>query len=179
MQTIPDAQWIEVGGGGWFADTLRGFMGLQGRMLGQFTEEERQRAYGFACRLIVDGPGGGIFLLWFCQKGIQPKPLDVPVRNQVYIPEQTVFDMINPELESLGGLEGLADLIDHEGMANALLKLRPRLPIQKAISNQEIIFDGERPDIDQEMWARIFDNMLKIVFPMVVRGLYALAKKKR
>jgi len=103
-----------------------------------------------------------------------PKPPDVEIKNTVYMREETFLDLITPNVDT----DSLVALIEKEGgIEAALYRLYPRLDFRTALANRLIIIDGDRPDVDSEEWAQIIEKfLLKIAFPIVVRGL---VKRKR
>ena len=149
---------------------------LQTTALYNFSEEVRRRGYGRAAKIIVDGANGGIFYRWFCEDGLRPKPDDVPVRNTVYLTEDTLLDLITPDVK----LDALVALVEKEGsIERALLRLHPRLDIRTAVAHRLFVVDGDTPDIDSELWAQIYEKfLLKIAFPMAVRAMLAKGKKE-
>jgi len=46
-------------------------LSIQSSITYDFPEEKRAQGYGRAAKLIIDGPEGGIFEVWFCEQGIQ------------------------------------------------------------------------------------------------------------
>lgn len=184
-----EIQWILAGGDGWVASLLRGCMASQNKLLDKFPETERQKGYGFACQLVISGEGGGVFDLWFCENGLQPKPPSVPLRNTVTLPSETLFDLVTPDVSSLvyrcdneehRGLAALAKMTEVDGEDKVLPRLRPRLSLRKAVANQLIEFGGGKPDIDSEMWSSIFDKVIyELAFPIVIKGLIKQGKKQR
>lgn len=172
--------WIKTGEGGWVAQLLDGCMATQGKILAEFSEKDRKAGYGFACNFIVDGPGGGSFFLWFCESGLQPKPEDVPLRNVVYVKEDDLLDIVTPNLDDFGGVSGFMRIAEEQGAEAVIQKLQPRLHPRKAFANDKILIEGDKPDIDAEMWAKVFDKVLyEMAFPIVVRGLVNQATAQR
>lgn len=159
----------------WVSNFLDRVMAIQEDVLYDFPEERRRAGYGRAAEVIVDGPGGGIFELWFCERGVRPKPDGVKIKNQVYMSEDTFLDMIIPDLD----LDALVDLIEREGgVEKAVVRLYPRLDFRTAVANGLVAIGGDTSDVDSEEWARIMENvLLKIAFPIVIRGL--LRKKQK
>lgn len=159
----------------WVENFLKRCMSLQSSVLYDFPEEKRRQGYGRATKLIVDGPGGGVFELWFCENGIQPKPEGVAIRNPVYMKEETLLNLITPNID----LETLVSLVEKAGsIENITLQLYPRLDIRTALANRLVVVGGDKPDIDSEEWAQILEKfLLKIAFPIVVRALLIKAKK--
>lgn len=188
-----DNSWIIAGDGGWVSNLLKGCIRAQNKVLEEFTEDEKRKGYGFACKLIVEGDEGGVFNLWFCQEGIQPKPDDIPLRTTVAFINfrrddgtmqdgaQTLIDIVTPDYSSmiadtpnglLRGMEALAYLVEHYGLDKIISQLRPRETFGHAYSNHKIVFGGQFPDIDSAMWGNILDKVLyEIAFPLVVLGL--------
>jgi hypothetical protein len=164
-------------------------MASQSKLLAKFPEDQRKNGYGFACQLVISGDGGGVFDLWFCEKGLQPKPPEVPLRNTVTLSTETLFDLLTPDVSSLvyrrdneecRGLAALAKMAEVDGEDQILPRLRPRLYLRKAVANQLIEFGGEKPDIDSEMWSSIFDRVIyDLAFPIVIKGLINQGKKQR
>lgn len=154
---------------GWVHNFIKRAMAIQENVLYDFTEEKKQAGYGRAARIIVNGSEGGIFDLWFCEKGVRPKPENVEVKNTVYMTEDTLLDLITPDV----GLETLAEIVNRQGgLEKALTQIYPRLDFRTAIANGLVVVSGETSDIDSEEWSRILENvLLKISFPIVIKGL--------
>lgn len=154
---------------GWVKNFLDRAIGIQSSVLYDLPEEKRKQGYGRAAKLIVGGPGGGIFELWFCEEGVKPKPPRVAIKNTVYMTEETLLDCITPSVDT----DTLVALIEREGgIEGAIYRLYPRLNFRTALANRLITIDGEKPDVDSEEWAQIIEKfLLKIAFPMVIRGL--------
>jgi len=153
----------------WVANFLNRLMAIQENILYDFPEEKRQAGYGRAAQLIVKGPGGGKFDLWFCEQGVRPKPEGVKVKNTVYMTEDTLLDMVSPDID----LDDLVNIIEKEGgIDKAISRLRPRLHFRTAVANGLVVVSGSTSDVDSEEWARILDNVVnKIAFPIVIKGL--------
>lgn len=160
----------------WVKNLIDRLIAIQDTVLYDFPEEKRQAGYGRAAELIIDGPKGGIFELWFCREGVRPKPDNAPVKNTVYMTESTLLDLITPDK----GLDDLIALIEKEGgIDKAVTQLYPRLDFRTAVANRLITISGDKPDVDSEEWARILETvMLKMAFPIVIRGMLR-AKKGR
>lgn len=154
---------------GWVTNFFNRAMAIQENVLFDFPEDKRMAGYGRAAEVIIDGPQGGVFELWFCEQGVRPKPQDVEIKNQVYMTEETLLDMITPDLD----LDSLVDLIEREGsIEKAILRLYPRLDFRSALANGLVTVGGEMSDVDSEEWSRILENvLLKIAFPIVIKGL--------
>lgn len=161
---------------GWVANFIDRSKNLQKSILYEVPETKRKEAYGRAARLIVDGPEGGKWDLWFTEDGIADKPDDVPIKNTIYMLEGTLLDLITPDVDT----DTLVQVIEEEGgLDKAVYRLRPRLDFRYALANGLVVFDGERPDVDSEEWSQIIEKFLnRIAFPMVIRGLLK-AKEKR
>lgn len=163
-------EWIEQSKGNRSIEYFfKGVMKLQKNVLYEFPEGQRAKGYGRAARAIIDGENGGIFLLWFCENGIEPKPEDVAIRNEIYMKESTLWDLVTPDVK----LDALVALIKEEGsLQRALYRLRPRLYITTAFANRLISVGGDNPDIDSEAWAQIIDkSLIKVAFPITVEAL--------
>ena len=160
---------------GWVKNFLDRLMSVQDEVLHDFAEEKKQQGYGRAAKLIIDGPQGGIFDLWFTESGIQEKPADVPIKTSVYMTEDTLLNLITPEAD----LDTLVSLIDKEGgIDKAIPLLYPRLDFRTALANRLITVSGDKPDVDSEEWAQIIEKvLLKIAFPLVIRGIVRRARK--
>jgi len=161
----------------WVENFLNRLMNRQGSVLVDVPEEKQKAGYGRSAELIVDGPGGGVFSLWFCEQGVRPKPENVEIKNQVYMTEETLLDLITPDLE----LDSLIEAIEKKGgiMEEAIPSLYPRLDFRTALANGLITISGEVADVDSEYWSRILENvLLRIAFPIVVKGLLRKAEKK-
>lgn len=162
---------------GWVKNFIDGAMKLQGNVLPDYSENKRKAGYGRSARLIIDGEEGGVFDLWFCEEGVRPKPEGVVIKNTVYMKEDTLLNLITPDID----LDILVETIDKEGgLEKALSKMLPRLDFKTAYANDLIIVSGENSDVDSEEWARILENVLmKIAFPIVVKGLLRRKAKVR
>ena len=176
---MEDDSWIVAGDkDGWVANFFRGGMRLQKNILYDFPESERMKGYGYAAKVIIDGPGGGIFLLWFNEEqGIAPKPASVPIRNTLYGTTESLLDIITPDIK----LEELVALIEREGtLDRAIVRLRPRLDPRTAFANGLFWMADGNPDIDSEMWSKIWERFIYgIAFPLTVRTLLKKAKPRR
>lgn len=156
----------------WVKNFLDRVMSIQSDVLYDFPEERRRQGYGRAARLIIDGSEGGIFELWFCEDGVKPKPADVPVKNDVYMTEETLLNLITPDADT----DTLVALVEQSDIKEITLQLHPRLDFRVALANSLIVISGDKADVDSEEWAQIIERMLlKIAFPLVIRGL---VKKK-
>lgn len=161
----------------WVENFLNRLMNRQGSVLFDVPEEKKKAGYGRAAELIVDGPGGGVFSLWFCEQGVRPKPENVEIKNQVYMTEETLLDLITPDLE----LDKLIEAIEKKGgiIEEAIPSLYPRLDFRTALANGLITISGDVADVDSEEWSRILENvLLRIAFPIVVKGLLRKAEEK-
>ncbi len=161
----------------WVANFLDRIMAIQEDVLRDVPDERKKAGYGRAAELIIQGPGGGIFELWFSEQGVRPKPDGVQIKNQVYMTEDTFLDMLSPDID----LEDLLDVIEKEGgLENAVVHLFPRLDFRTAVANGLVTIGGDTSDVDSEEWARIIENvLLKIAFPIVIRGLVKKAGKPK
>lgn len=159
----------------WVSNFLDRCVQIQSSVLYDFPEERRRQGYGRAAKLIIDGPEGCIKELWFCETGLKPKPPEVPIKNTVYMTEATLLDLITPNVDT----DTLVALIEKEGgIERVLYQLYPRLDFRTALANRLVSIDGERPDVDSEEWAQIIERfLLKIAFPIVVRGLVKKGRK--
>lgn len=177
MNRIADDVWILASKGNrWVEIFLKSAMRHQPLILYDFPEERRRQGYGRAAKVIVDGQNGGIFLLWFCEEGLQPKPPEVPIKNNLYMTEDTLLDMAIPSVD----IETLVTLVDKEGMEGAIYQLYPRLDFRTAYANRLISIDGDKPDVDSEEWAQITDKFhLKIAFPITVPGLVKKGRERK
>lgn len=160
---------------GWVANFLNRAMAIQENILYDFPEEKRKAGYGRSAQLIIDGPGGGEFALWFCEQGVKPKPEGVEIKNQVYMTEETLLDLITPDVT----LDRLVATIEKEGLDNAVPHFYPRLNFRTALANGLVTIGGDTSDIDSEEWSRILENvLLRIAFPIVIKGLLKKTKKR-
>jgi len=164
-------------GKGWVSNFLDRLMSIQTNVLYDVPEEKRRQGYGRAAKMIVDGAGGGIFELWFCEDGVQPKPADVPIKNTVYMSEDTLLNLITPDVD----LDTLVNLIEKAGgVDEAIPQLYPRLDFRTALANRLVTIDGDTADVDSEEWAQIIEKaVLKIGFPIVIRGMLRKAREKK
>ncbi len=185
---MANKSWIISGDDGWVAKQLKGMIAKQGPIIARFPEAERQSGYGFACRLIVNGEGGGAFDLWFCEHGLQPKPDGIALRNIVTTDEDTIFDLWTPDVSSVRAVKGGVDVKGIEALeilarrdpGGILSQIVPRLTLRQAIALGLFQFAGDMPDIDSEMWCKIFDKVVKkLSFPIVVESLIIVANQRK
>lgn len=153
----------------WVHNFFKRAMAIQENVLYDFSQEKREAGYGRAARILVGGPEGGVFDLWFCEQGVRPKPENVEIKNIVYMTEDTLLDLITPNVD----LDVLAEKVEREGgLGNALTRIYPRLDFRTALANDLVVVSGETSDIDSEEWSRIIEAfLLKIAFPIIVKGL--------
>lgn len=153
---------------GWVKDLIDSAILSQKAVLFEFSEEKRAEAYGRAGRVIVDGPGGGMFELWFTkEEGMQWKPPEVPIRNTVYLKEETLLDMVTPSIT----VEDILRLSD-EGKLGEVFNCWPKLDPRVARANGLILISGDASLYDAEEFADIWDRVVrKVFFPIVVRGI--------
>lgn len=196
---IADKSWIEAGEGTWVCNTLGAVMSQQANVLNKFSEDEKKGGYGFACRLMVgkiddyrnysESAEGGIFNLWFNEKGVQPKPPGVPIRNVVCIDTDTLLGIIMPDWEhvcvmtpegEISGLQAMLYIFENAGEEILLQQLRPSISISDAIANGKILFGGDKPDIDSEIWSKMSSAVLvNLAYPMAIKSLLTIAKNQR
>lgn len=165
----------------------------QGKFLAMVPEEKRKQGYGRAATVIIDGPQGGVFDLWFTEQGIMPKPIEVPVKNRVWMTESTFWECVTPDLSKLErrdvkgnviatGMEVLVGVMEKDGieyvLKNLVPQLGPRLDFRNALSKQLITMDGDTSIYDSEEWAQAIEKLiLGKIFPIIVRAM-AQAEKK-
>ena len=161
----------------WVENFINRLVAMQHNVLQDFPEEKRKAGYGRAAQLIVKGPEGGGFDLWFCEQGVRPKPEEVEIKNVVYMTEETLMDMITPDVD----VYAIVAIIEKEGsLEKAVLSLYPRLDFRTALANGLVTISGDTSDVDSEEWSRILENvLLKLAFPIVVRGLLKKQKEGR
>lgn len=160
----------------WVQNFINRCISVQQGVLYDFPEEKRRQGYGRAGKLIVDGPNGGIFELWFTERGIEPKPEGVPIKNTIYMTEATLLDLITPDVD----LDTLVGFVEKTGsIENATFQLYPRLDFRTALANSLVVVSGDKPDVGSEEWAQIIEKfLLKIAFPIVIRGLVKKGRGK-
>ncbi len=160
----------------WVKNFFDRLLSIQGNALYEFPEEKRQQGYGRAAKMIIDGPEGGIFNLWFTEAGLQEKPPDVPIKTEVYMLEDTLLNLITPDVD----LDTLVALIEKESsIEKVITQLYPRLDFRTGLANRLITVSGDKPDVDSEEWAQLIETvLLKIAFPIVVRGMLRTGRKK-
>lgn len=158
---------------GWVENFLSRCVQIQSSVLYDFPEEKRRQGYGRAAKLIVDGPEGCIKEIYFCEEGVKPKPEDVPVKNTVYMSEETLLNLITPDVDT----DALVSLVEKAGsIESATFQLYPRLNFRTAVANHLVVVSGDKADVDSEEWAQIIERfLLRIAFPIVIR---AIMKKK-
>ncbi len=159
----------------WVDNFFKQLMEGQYDVLATVSEEKKRQGYGRAAQIIIDGPHGGIYDVWFCAEGVRQRPADIPVKNRVHMTEDTLLDLITPNIE----LDELVARVQNEGFEKALMHLYPRLDFRTAIANGFITVDGDKPDVDSEEWSQILDAvLLKIAFPTVVKAMLRDTKAK-
>jgi hypothetical protein len=157
----------------WVANFFQRVMEMQNSVLVSVSDDKKKKGYGRAAKIIVDGPGGDIIDVWFCEQGLKPKPPDVEIKNTIYMTKDTLLDLITPDVE----LDELVRRVEKEGLKSALMSLFPRLDFRTAYANGYITVSGGTQDVDTEEWAQILDHvLLKIAFPIVVDGMLAKLK---
>jgi hypothetical protein len=78
------------------------------------------------------------------------------------------------------GLQAVLAIFEDGGWEKLLPQLQPRIGIGDAIANGKILFGGDKPDIDSEMWAKMSEAVLVgIAYPMAVKALIATAQEQR
>jgi len=160
----------------WVKKFLDRLITLQTQVLNDIPEEKRKEGYGRAAKMVVDGPEGGIFDLWFTETGIQEKPDEVPVKNVIYLSEDTLLNLITPDVD----LDTLVGLVDKAGVERAVPQLYPRLDFRTAIANRLITMSGDKSDVDSEEWAQIMERvLLKMAFPIVIRAMVKKTGKEK
>lgn len=153
---------------GWVANLLNRAMAVQYDVLYDFPEEKRKAGYGRAARLIIEGPEGGVFDLWFCEKGVKPKPEEVKIKNIVRMSEETLLNLITPDIS----VDKLAEAVANQKIEDAVTQLYPRLRFSTALANELISVSGDNPDVSSEEWTTILDRViLKVAFPVVIKGM--------
>jgi hypothetical protein len=188
---IPDSDWILAGADGAAAGLIKKLMKLkyQSEILKDFSEEEKSKGNGFACQVIIMGNDGGIFNICFSKEdGLQPKPLDVPVRNQVAVDEDTLLNLCipdvsglvieTPEGNELSGLEAFVWMIDnnHE---DQLPEFKPIKTIEEVFTDQRIKFGGgDMPNIDMVKWQEIYNKALNGYAIPMMRDIMITAARK-
>ena len=160
----------------WVKNFFDRLLSIQGNALYEFPAEKRQQGYGRAAKMIIDGPEGGIFNLWFTEAGLQEKPPDVLIKTEVYMLEDTLLNLITPDVD----LDTLVALIEKESSIEKVIpQLYPRLDFRTGLANRLITVSGDKPDVDSEEWSQIIETvLLKIAFPIVVRGMLRTGRKK-
>ncbi len=162
----------------------------QGDVLNRVPEERRKQAYGRAATVVIDGPNGGQFDLWFTEEGIAPKPKDVETKNRVWMTEDTFWDCITPDISKIErrtpdgtvratGMQVLAEALEKDRREGSeyvtkylLPKLMPRLDFRYAMSKQLIVVEGEMSAYDSEEWAQAIEGLvLGKIFPIMARAM--------
>jgi len=178
MTTVTETWILASSGNRWVENFFRRAMQIQRTVLDTVSEDKRKQGYGRAAKAIVDGPNGGIFQLWFAERGIEPKPPEVPIKNTVYMTEETLLNLITPDVD----LDTLVSLVEKAGsIENIAFQLYPRLDFRTALANRLVVVgDEDKADVDSEEWAQIIEKfLLKIAFPIVIRGLLRKARERR
>lgn len=160
---------------GWVANFVDSLMASQGNILPDIAEEKKKAGYGRAARLIIDGPGGGVFDLAFTPQGLRPKPADLQIKNTIYLTEDTLLDLVTPNID----LHALVELIESQGFDQSMAKLLPRLDFRTAYANGLIRVGGDKSSVDAEEWSQLLDRvLLKVAFPIVVRGILRKVQRR-
>lgn len=165
----------------------------QAEFMALIPEEKRKQGYGRAAQLVIEGPHGGTFDLWFTETGIAQKPPDVPLTNHAWMTEETFRDCITPDLDPLErrdangrvivtGPEALADNLEKNGLKyvleHVMPTLKPRLFFRDALAWQLIIVDGDTSAYDSEEWAQVLEKLIiGKLFPRVVRAIVEREKE--
>lgn len=157
---------------GWVGDLLEGAMKYQREVLGEYPEEKKAQGYGRAGEVIVDGPEGGVFQLWFTSDGLAWKPPDVPVRTRVYLKEGTLLKLITPRI-SLPEIVKLLTKMRHlEQVITTVMSYPPELDVRIAFANKLILFGGEKPLYDaaeiRDIWTKAVHS---VFYPMTVKAM--------
>lgn len=98
--------------------------------------ESLQQVNGRAAQLIIDGLGGGTYDIWFISGVLRPKPDDVPLRNTIWLLEDTFFFLVIGKIELgatrarnqilISGETSLYDSIEFQNFWDQIVnKLRP------------------------------------------------------
>ncbi|MDO9333787.1 MAG: hypothetical protein Q7T57_04620 [Dehalococcoidales bacterium] len=160
----------------WTERLLKTLMDKQVNVLATYAEEKRVLGYGRAAKVIIDGAGGGVFDLMFAETGICLKPPDVPVKNIVYLTENTLFNLVTPEVD----LGELVKMVERDGIEKAAVGLHPRLSFREALANGSIRISGDKADVDSEELAQILEKVvLTLAFPVVIQGILRTTQKKK
>jgi len=188
---IADSDWILAGAGSTSAVLIKKAMRIQPEILDDFPEEEKQKADGFALRLIIDGEDGGEFLLMFSSKrGLEPKSPGIPIRNTVWSDEDTLvslgtldvsdFVLVKPDGTEITGLEAFVWAIDN-GFQDRLPEFHTLTTILDAVSEGKIRFGGDVPqNVDMVRWQGIYNEALNHrLIPMVKEMMVTWAKKAK
>ncbi len=160
----------------WVQNLLNTILEGQGEFLKLYPEQRLQEGYGRAAQVIVEGPGGGVFDYCFTSQGLVPKPPEVPVKNTVWMTEDTLLDLITPDITT----DELTQLVRQSSVETAALHLNPRLEFRTALAYGLVVVGGEKSDVDTEEWARLLESIIiKKAFPVVIRSLMSKAKEKK
>lgn len=162
--------------GTWVENFLNACINQQSKVINEVPIEKREAGYGRASKLIIDGPHGAIMDLWFCKDGIQRKPDGIPLKNTVYMKEDTFLDLTVPDID----IDDLRGRIQQgktlEQLSNSLFA---RLDFRTAMANGLIAISGEKADYDSEEWAQLLETFLtKIAFPFMLRTKLSQEVKK-
>ena len=157
---------------GWVADLLEGAMKYQREVLGEFAEEKKAQGYGRAGEVIVDGPEGGVFQLWFTSEGLDWKPPDVPVRTRIYMKEGTLLRLITPRISLPEIVKLLTKMRHMEQVIATVMSYPPELDVRIALANKLILVGGEKPLYDaaeiRDIWTRVVH---RVFYPMTVKAM--------
>lgn len=166
---------------GWVSNVLDAAIAAQDVILQEFPEEKRKLGDGRAAEVIIDGPHGGTFNLWFtAEGGVQYTPDGVPMRNRIWMTEDTFFDLVFPIVTP----DTLAELLQKSTEAVILAQLQPRLDVQTALAHGLVRVSGEMYEdktlYDSGEMGAIFNRVIrKIFFPLAVRMLMKQTKGAR
>jgi hypothetical protein len=180
--------WIVEGDpNGFAAKIFTKCMATQKNVISRFTEEEKRKGLGFACRVIVTGEGGGVFDLCFSDNGIQPRSPETSLRNEAHLTDETLLRLMLPDLSKvkvksdgveLMGMEALEYLLKNDTVDKVYPKLYPMETPEQAFARGDVELGGDYSDIDEVMWTKIFKAIYDIIFPIGVKSIMDAWKKK-
>ena len=160
----------------WVENFLDACINIQSSVLKEVPLDKRKSAYGRAAKLMIDGPQGAVRELWFCETGIEKKPENIPLKNTIYMAENTFLNLITPDCD----FPELVCLIDEGKAVEEIAKtLYPRLDFRTALANGLVIVSGEQADYDSEEWSQLIESFLtRIAFPFVIRSMLKTRREK-
>ncbi len=78
-----------------------------------------------------------------------------------------------------GSVDEALEILARRDPGGILSQIVPRLTLRQAIALGLFQFAGDMPDIDSEMWSKIFDKVVReLSFPIAVESLIKVANRE-